>query len=160
MSIVRVTASAMIEAPAGEVYSILSDYDTHHPAILPKEYFPAFRVEEGGVGEGTQISFDLRLLGRTHASRARIEEPQPGRVLVERVLDERETVTRFVVDAAGERRCRVTIHTEWNSSGVRAWVERLVAVPMLQRIYRLELRNLALYSAGGTRTIAPADGIP
>jgi hypothetical protein len=57
----QVTASAEIDAPAQRVYSILADYREGHPRILPKEYFPFLQVEQGGIGAGTRLHFQMRV---------------------------------------------------------------------------------------------------
>jgi hypothetical protein len=147
MATLRATGERVIDAPAGAVYRIIADYHVGHPAILPRQFFPSLEVEEGGTGAGTRVRFAVRAFGQTREVRARIEEPEPGRVLLERVIDERSTVTRFIVDPRGPDRCRVTIVTEWTSHGVRAWVERLLAPRMLRRMYDAELETLAAYAA-------------
>src|SRR5918993_898798 len=55
------TVSAMrrVPAPPAEVYAILADYTEGHPHILPSSYFRNIEVEEGGVGAGTRIRFDM-----------------------------------------------------------------------------------------------------
>lgn len=134
----RVTAeeSRKIQAPAHVAYGILADYRTGHPSILP----PAFTdlvVEAGGYGAGTRIRFAATLLGRRDRLLAMIEEPEPGRVLIERYLD-REMLTTFTVDPTGDG-CRVTIRTEVEVSGV---LQRWIVPPVLRRVFREELGNL------------------
>ncbi|GIW04435.1 MAG: hypothetical protein KatS3mg059_1055 [Thermomicrobiales bacterium] len=83
---IRVVAERIIGAPPERVYGVLRDYREHHPKILP----PAFsdvRVEEGGAGEGTVVAFTMNAGGRRRRFRARIDEPEPGRVLRETDLD-------------------------------------------------------------------------
>jgi hypothetical protein len=67
-----VSASKIINAPAGQIYNLIADYREGHTAILPKSYFSALEVEEGGYGEGTVIRYQMRILGRTRSFRARI----------------------------------------------------------------------------------------
>ena len=95
----RVSSSARIGAPAPAVYRLIADYRNGHPRIVPPEYFSNIVVEEGGYGAGTRITFDARMLGITQRARAWIEEPEPGRVLLERL--EVGWVTTFTVDPAG-----------------------------------------------------------
>ncbi len=146
MSEIRVEVSAHIPAPPTVVYGILADYRVGHPGILPPEYFRDFTVEEGGVGAGTIIRFRMVGLGASRTTRGRVEEPEPGRVLVER-YDETGAVTRFTVnpEAAGSR---VTFTTVWNAGGLRGLVERLMAPPFLRRVYASELANLARAATG------------
>jgi hypothetical protein len=140
MTTIRAERSLYIDAPAASVYEILADYRERHPGILP----PAFsnvKVEAGGVGAGTIVRFDVKIGGTKRTVRAAITEPQPGRVLVETDLD-RGGVTTFEIDPRGQQACEVTILTEWQTPGLRGVVERWVAPPKLQALYREELRNL------------------
>jgi hypothetical protein len=97
----RVSASAVVRAPAGRVYAILADYRHGHPRIVPRPPFGPLEVEQGGTGAGTVVRFQMRLLGRTRTFRAAVTEPEPGRVLVETDLG-RGAVTTFTVDPCGE----------------------------------------------------------
>ena len=133
-------APRLVDAPADQVYRIIADYRNTHPLILPKEFFLSLDVEEGGVGAGTIVNFTMRILGRTQSFRSLITEPEPGRLLVETDIRS-ETATSFhVVPAADASTTRVTISTELKG---RSWIERIVAKPTLQKIYRQELELLA-----------------
>src|SRR5262249_31157392 len=92
-----VSRTALIEAPPARIYDIIRDYHHGHPSILPKQ-FSNMRVEEGGVGAGTRIRFDVTVLGQKQHFLAVVTEPEPGRVLVEKNLEPTESVTTFVVD--------------------------------------------------------------
>jgi hypothetical protein len=84
VSATTVSAERDIAAPAGRAYRISAEFRNHHPHIL----LPAFTdlvVQDGGIGEGTVIRFTVTTAGRTQETRQRIEEPEPGRMLVERV---------------------------------------------------------------------------
>ena len=137
---IRVAASAAIPAPPAAVYAVLADYRDGHPRILPPA-FSNFAVERGGTGAGTVIRFDLTLLGQTRTSRGAVSEPEPGRVLVEAYPAD-GVVTTFTVDPDGSG-SRVTFESAWTRGGLRGWVERLVAVPALRRLFVEELANLA-----------------
>lgn len=63
------------------------------------------------MGEGTVVAFDLRVGGVRRHVRARIQEPEPGRVLREIDLDS-GAVTTFEVTPAGDA-SRVRILTAW-----------------------------------------------
>lgn len=140
----RVTAEGSAEFPGSVdvVYGILADYRQGHPAILPRRYFTDLAVERGGRGAGTVIRYGVKLAGRVRDARAEVFEPQPGRVLEERIFDDRGTVTTFTVDPLEGGRVRVTIHTSWQARGLPGVFERLLAPGMLRRIYREELTNL------------------
>lgn len=143
-AMVRVESERLIEVQAAAVYGLIADYREHHPRFLPPA-FSNLAVEEGGVGDGTVISFDLRAGGRQRRYRARIVEADPGRVLQEIDLDS-GSVTTFEVIPEGEA-SRVRIRTEWSPSrGLQGWVERLLAPRLLRRLYADELANLDRYA--------------
>lgn len=145
---IRAAASAVIEAPSAAVYGIIADYHRGHPSILPPKYFGDLRVEEGGIGAGARISFDMRSFGTLQHFRGEVAEPEPGRRLVETYPDIGiETV--FTVDPVdGGRRSRVTIATSYRKPGLRGWLERLLAPAFLRGVYAAELRLLAERAAG------------
>jgi hypothetical protein len=143
MAVARAASSAVIHAPAPVVYQLLADYRDGHPRILPREYFPRLEVERGGVGAGTLIRFQVRILGSTRDVRAEITEPAPGQVLVETDLVTGSRTTFVVTPEADPAACRVEIRTEWDAVGVRGWIERMMAPRLLRRIYVAELAQLA-----------------
>lgn len=144
MRTVEVAVSAVIEAPPGELYAIIADYRNRHPRILSRKHFPRLEVERGGIGAGTRIRFQMRLVGRIRTLRAEIHEPEPGRVLVERNLDPQAAVTTFTVEPLdGGRRAAVTIATRWESGGARWLVERALAPRLLRPVFEAQLGNLA-----------------
>ena len=137
-----VTARAFISAPPARVYSIIADYRVAHPRILPGE-FQELTVEKGGVGEGTVITFAMRVFGRIQRSRAAITEPEPGRVLVETLLDASGIVTTFTVNAKSGG-SEVEIATRIPSGN---WLERKMAAWFLRGVYKKELALLAQVSS-------------
>ena len=138
-----ITAAARVSAPPHRVYDMIADYRDGHPRIIPPKYFKSLDVEEGGFGAGTVIRFTMRVLGSERTARARITEPDPGRVLVETELTT-GLVTTFTVAPAGNSATDVTIETRVPSvPGVRGAVERWVMKATLPRIYRDELALLA-----------------
>jgi len=139
----RITASAVIRVPAQQVYTILADYHKGHPHILPSQYFSGLHVEQGGIGAGTVIGFQMRVLGKTQTFRAAITEPEPGRVLMETNLPA-GAVTTFTVDPRfGGQHVQVTIATEL---AVSNGLEGLVTKMLLHRVYAQELKLLAAYA--------------
>lgn len=148
MSVYRFEASRQIAAPAALVYGIIADYENGHPHILPQPYFEGLRVDEGGVGAGTKITFQARLMGQRQTMRAVISEPEPGRVLVETDPD-RGAVTTFTVDPRENgQQAWVTISTALNVSGgplgrLKGWL----AARMLRPVYVKELAQLAHVAA-------------
>ena len=140
----RVAASATIRVPAQQVYAILADYHNGHPHILPSQYFSDLQVEQGGIGAGTVIHFQMHVLGKTQTFRAAITEPKPGRVLVEANLPS-GPVTTFTVDPRTEGQyAQVTITTELEArEGILGLMERFLTRVTLRRIYAQELGLLA-----------------
>jgi hypothetical protein len=138
----RVASSADIGAPAADVYRMIADYRTRHWRIIPPKYFSNLRVETGGYGAGTIITYNLTAFGKTRRVRARITEPEPGRALVETDHDE-NIATTFVVEPAGASRSKVTIATELPlRSGILGSLERTMARSFLTRVYAAELALL------------------
>jgi len=139
---ISIEAEGYIAAPAARVYRILADYRQHHPRILPPA-FSGFTVEQGGVGEGTVIRFQVTTGGRTQALHQRVTEPEPGRILREADIDG-EVATTFTVTPEGEG-CLVRIETAWPARGVRGLIERLIAPRLLRPLYEDELARLDRY---------------
>jgi len=137
MGNLRITASADVAASPAVVYGLIADYHAGHPSILPPEYFEDLVVEEGGKGAGTRIRFTMKAFGRREVSRARITEPEPGRVLVETV-EGSGIVTTFTVDPAPGG-SRVTFDTDYPVRGLGGWLERLVVPGYLRKVYAAEL---------------------
>ena len=140
--------SAEIDAPAEKLYAVISDYHVGHPAIVPKPEFSNFKVEQGGRGAGTIITFDVTVMGQTVHYRDVITEPEPGRVISEddEVLG---VFTKFILDPLdGGRRTRVTISTEFRDKpGIQGLMERLINPMVAKGLYKRELQNLAEYVA-------------
>src|SRR5690242_8820844 len=91
-------AAADLGAPPDRVYGVIADYRQGHPSIVPRQ-FSNMRVVKGGVGAGTEITFDVTMLGMTRHFRAVVTEPERGRVLVESNVEPSPSVTTFVVEA-------------------------------------------------------------
>jgi hypothetical protein len=137
---IHVESERLIEAPAATVYRCIADYREHHPRILPPA-FSNLKVEQGGVGDGTVVSFDLKLGGRKRHYRALISEPEPGRTLAETDI-ESGAVTTFTVTPEGQF-SRVRIGTVYQpAGGLQGWIERRLLPGMLGRLYDEELANL------------------
>jgi hypothetical protein len=141
-----VSASAHIDADPSLVYSIISNYKTEHARILP-DAFSDLAVEQGGIGDGTVIRFQMRVLWRSQTFRAAITEPVPGRVLVETDLETNGAATTFVVEEGSARDAHVTISTELTSRrGVLGAIERRVVSAVLRPLYEKELGKLSAYA--------------
>lgn len=144
-----ISASAMIPARRERIYSLLANYNDGHPRILPKE-FSSVVVEQGGIGAGTVIRFEMSFLGTKKPFRAEITEPEPGRVLVETYLDNNGAITTFTIDPdSAPADSRVTISTELPvRAGFMGKIERVLSTLLLRAIYKKELENLARVATG------------
>lgn len=144
----QISASALIEAPAHQIYTIIADYSEWHPKILPKPPFVALTVEEGGYGAGTVVRFQMRLLGRLQEFHADITEPEPGRILVE---SDRNTgaITTFTVEPRQNGQAAfVTIATTTTvRDGLLGRVEGWLTTRLLRPTYVKELAQLAAVAA-------------
>jgi hypothetical protein len=140
---VHVSADRTIDASPDRVYNCIADYQDHHPHFLPPA-FSDYKVEEGGVGAGTIVSFVLTAGSRRRAYRMKVEEPEPGRILTESDLGS-TLVTTFRVSPDGTG-SRVQIETRWQgASGFGGVMERFFAPRALSRLYADELNRLADY---------------
>ncbi len=139
-----ISTSALIPAPAERVYAIIADYRSSHPLILPKPYFAAMQVEQGGTGSGTVIALQMQLLGKVQDFRLAISEPQPGRVLVE-TNETNGAVTRFFVEPRREgKEAFVTIETALLvRQRLAGRLEGWLAARVLRPVYVKELQQLA-----------------
>ena len=139
--------SAVIDAPAGQLYEIIADYHEGHPAILPARYFSDLTVIEGGQGKGTVIRVQLNVLGTKTLFNLQVTRAEPGRLLVEED-GAAGVVTTFELEPLEDGRTRVTISTEARTSpGMRGIIEKLMNPPVTRRIYREELQQLAEVAA-------------
>jgi Polyketide cyclase / dehydrase and lipid transport len=144
-----VSASAIIPARRDRVYSLLANYRDGHARILPRQ-FSDLVVEQGGIGAGTVIRFQMTVLGKRQNFQAAVTEPEPGRVLVEAYTDPQGTITTFTVDAGNAPAdSKVTISTVLPvRSGILGSLEKMLATLMLRPIFRKELENLARVATG------------
>lgn len=140
----QVEVQHLVKASAADVYTVIVDYNNHHPHILPAA-FCGFTVEKGGIGSGTVFRVKLKLAGKSRQLRMTVDEADPGSVVREISLDD-DLVTTFEVTPHGNA-SQVRIHTEWTpASGIQGWFERKMAPGMLRGLYKEELINLDLYT--------------
>jgi hypothetical protein len=144
-TVFRVVASRAIGVAAPVAYRLIADYQGGHQRILPDKYFGNLRATKGGYGDGTEIAFEMYPFGMKRAAqqaRARVTEPEPGRVLVETDLD-RGFVTTFTVDPTGPNSARVEFVTTVPSKrGILGAIERVVTTRFLSTVYDAELEQL------------------
>lgn len=153
MSTVTAVAGRTVDAPAAVVFCCLSDFREHHHRFLPSA-FSDFKVEEGGSGEGTMVSFTMTAGGRSRRYTMLVAVPEPGRVLEER--DTRSSlVTTFTLTPKGDR-TQVRIETTWEGAGgVGGFFERMFAPGALKRVYDDELARLDVYARKQASAGAP-----
>lgn len=139
MTDLRITAERVMDVPADVVYRCIADYREHHrPGGFLPPAFSDFRIERGGVGAGTVVSFKTTLAGRTRRMTQSITEPLPGRVLVESGDGVRTT---FTVEPEGMR-TRVRFDTLMEARGLAGLLTRLFAPRLLRPLYADELERL------------------
>jgi hypothetical protein len=136
--------SRRVDASPGRVYGLIADYRNGHPTILPPA-FSNLTVLKGGVGAGTEITFNLKVLGRPVGFRATVTEPEPGRVLVEHNHEPEESLTTFTVDPLiNGQAAHVTISTKLPlRRGPVGWLRRWLTRRLLEPLYEEELRRIA-----------------
>lgn len=143
---IKVQASEVIDARPEDVYALLSDYKIGHPAILPKPYFTGLTVEKGGQGEGTIVITKMKVMGQEFVYRQAVTEPEPGRLLVETDLETGQFSSFTFEPVNGGKQTYLTIYSEFpGKAGFAGWMEKLMQPMIVGRIYRQELRNIAVY---------------
>lgn len=141
------SASMLIAAPAEQVYALIADYRDAHARIIPKPPFVSLEVLAGGSGAGTEIEVGIRLLGKLTRYRARVSEPEPGRVLAE--TNDNGYVTRFLVEPRGQQ-AFVTIETTLSGArGLKGQIEQRLFRRLLLPVYVRELELLAELAQAG-----------
>jgi hypothetical protein len=148
---IRISESRTIPAPAPVLYDLIADYRSGHPSILPKEYFGPLEVLSGGHGAGTKIRFAMKAFGRVNVDTAEISEPVPGKELRETLPS--GIVTTFLVEPRGPNEATVTITTTYSKTGVRGWLEKILATRYLRGVYVAELAQLARVAADRQRAV-------
>lgn len=143
MSHIFVRCERVIHASPEEIFSILADYTNRHPRILPANFLN-YRVERGGWGDGTVISYRFQAAGRERAYTMRVEETIKGQVLTERDIDS-SLVTRWsVLPVDHGQVSKVSVVSDWEGGkGVGGFFERTFAPLGLRKIYDEILSTLA-----------------
>ena len=140
-----VSVSALIPVSAQNVYDLIANYRNGHPRILPKPYFLALHVEQGGYGAGTVINFQMKIMGKVQSFHSIITEPEPGRVLVETDLKSGAMTTFTVELRADGRHAFVTITTITDvPDGIFGKIQGWLTTQLLRPIYLKELNQLAV----------------
>ena len=88
--------------------------------------------------------FQTRVAGNTRKFRIEVSEPEPGRVLMEHDARAGVTTTFTTMPEGGGSQSRVEIASEQIvAGGLQGLLDRLFSPPVLRRIYRAELQQLA-----------------
>jgi hypothetical protein len=138
MSRVVARASGLVPAAPDRVSEFLRDYRESRPRILTDNY-SAYRVEQGGRGEGTVFAYHFAAGGRERDYRMHVHESAGG-------LQESDQLSSFVttwkVDPAPSG-SEVTIESSWDGAGgIGGIFEGLFAPRSLKRIYTQILSRL------------------
>ena len=144
MSRVVAHASLVLSAPPDRVLDFLRDYRESRPRILPDNY-TAYRVEQGGRGEGTIYAYHFTAARRERDYRLHVTE-RTGR------LEEQDQGSSFVSTWAVEPSpggSTVTIESSWEGAGgVGGFFEKRFAPRGLHRIYADMLARLSAELGG------------
>jgi Polyketide cyclase / dehydrase and lipid transport len=144
MSKVVARASAQVPAAPERVLEFLRHYREGRERILPDNY-TAYRVEQGGRGEGTVYAYHFTAGGRERDYRLHVHEREGG-------LEEHDQMSSFVsvwtvLPASGGS--TVTIESSWDGAGgIGGFFERRFAPAGLRRIYAQMLSRLQHALAG------------
>jgi hypothetical protein len=138
MARVVAKASTQLSAAPERVLEFLRDYRDNRPRILTDNW-TAYRVEQGGKGEGTVYAYHFTAGGRERDYRLHVAE-RAGR------LEEEDQGSTFVstwsVEAAPGG-STVTIESSWEgATGIGGFFEARFAPRGLQRIYAQVLGSL------------------
>ena len=139
MSRVVARASAEVQASPERVVEFLRDYRENRERILTDNY-TAYRVEQGGKGEGTVFAYHFAAGGRERDYRLHVHESPGG-------LQEADQMSSFVTTWSIEpspNGSQVTIESSWDGAGGIAGIfEGLFAPRSLKRIYDRVLEQLS-----------------
>ena len=139
MARVVARASAQVSAAPDRVVGFLRDYRDCRERILTDNY-TAYRVEQGGKGEGTVFAYHFTAGGRERDYRLHVHESPAG-------LQESDQMSTFVTTWSVDPTptgSEVTIESSWDGAGGIAGVFEGLFAPMgLRRIYGQVLTRLA-----------------
>ncbi|MEU2350343.1 SRPBCC family protein [Modestobacter sp. NPDC049651] len=142
MAQVVTTAEKIVRAPAEQVLVALGDYLGTRPRILP-EQFTEYRVETGGQGAGTRVSWRLAATSKRVRDQDVVVSATPdGSGLVE--TDQNSSmVTTWTVHPADAGVTTVRVRSTWTGAGgIGGVFERAFAPKGLGRIYDQVLERL------------------
>jgi uncharacterized protein YndB with AHSA1/START domain len=131
---IKVDLERTIPAPPPRVHAALADYRGRQ-RFLPAAYLD-YRVEEGGEGGGTVVSYRLRAGRRERRYLLEVAEPTPGVTLVERDRESSLVTTWILNPTASGTATDLRVSTAWEGhGGVAGFFERTFAPRGLRRIH-------------------------
>lgn len=144
MARVTATNTVTIAADVEKVTAAIADYTQVRPRILP-EQFTAYRVLDGGQGQGTRAAWNLRATKKRNRDVEAVVSvagsPETHWELVEEDANSSMTTT-YVVRACTEGSL-VEMTTSWDGAGgVGGFFERTFAPAGLKKIQHELLDNL------------------
>jgi len=139
MSRVVARATTQVQAAPDRVVEFLRDYRDSRERILTANY-TAYRVEQGGTGDGTVYAYHFAAGGRERDYRLHVHE-SPGAIQESDQLS--SFVTTWKVDSSPSG-SEVTIESSWDGAGgIGGIFEGLFAPMGLRRIYGQVLTKLS-----------------
>jgi len=154
MGRIYVKSERVVNARPEEVYATLADYEEKRPQILTPNFLD-YRVEQGGRGDGTVVSYRFQAARRERPYHMLIHEVVKGSVITEQDTNSSLITTWTVLPQEGGQQTRVRVTSEWEGgSGIGGFFERLFAPSGLSRIYAkmLNMLNITLQSSDAGNT--------
>src|SRR5260370_29470763 len=127
MSQVFVKNERIIPTSPEAVYTVLADYKDKRPLILTPNFLD-YKLESGGQGAGTVVTYRLRAGNRERSYRIRVDEGIKGKELVERDRHSSLVTTWTLSPLADGGQTHGQGTTErGGASGIAGFLERPVA---------------------------------
>ncbi len=153
MAHIHVQTEQVVNARPEEVYTFLKDY-TKRPQILTENYLN-YKVEEGGNGAGTVVTYRLHAANRERGYRIQVSDPGTGKTLQESDAGSSLVTIWTMTPEADGQKTRVQLTSDWEGGkGVGGFFEKTFAPLGLRRIYTEILGKLATKFAGAQATTA------
>lgn len=142
MGRIYVKSERVVNAKPEEVYATLADYQEKRPLILTPNFLD-YKVEQGGRGNGTVVSYRFQAARRERPYHMLIHEVVKGSVITEQDTNSSLITTWTVSPQENGQRSRVRVTSEWEGgSGIGGFFERLFAPSGLNGIYTKMLAML------------------
>ena len=152
MAHIYVKSEKVVNANPADVYTAISDYKEKRPELLTPN-FVDYKVEKGGRGDGTVVSYRLHAARRDRPYHVQVKEPVKGQVLTENDTNSSLVTTWSVTPLEDGQRSLVRVATEWEGGqGVGGFFERVFAPLGVRGIYNRVLDQLS--------TTVPTTGEP